>query len=248
MATQLFSDRQYLGFGAGVLLFLQLLVGFATAEESESSFVTQVLSFWGIDATPSTLRGPAEEATGKLWIADLSAGGRFSVTGKGGFRSPLFLFGDTKILALKGEEVVAIAATGGSQTKLARVSGVVKLVATHKSDPNRVMLLLRTQEGVKAGILHLDTRRVLVLDHEGDPKGGEFLAHMKSNERGYGNQELFVVRDAGKYKGEPVEWMDIYFQAQGGEPRNVSRCKPASCSQPSLSHDQRRVVYVKSAG
>src|SRR5262245_50148112 len=87
-----------------------------------------VLRFAGISATPSAMKGGEEELAGALWIFALATRSGRRVTGRGGYRSPIFLPGEDKLLALQGEDIVEIPFAGGEGKVIFTIKGVEKLV------------------------------------------------------------------------------------------------------------------------
>ena len=45
--------------------------------------------------------------------------------------------------------------------------------------------------------------------------------------------------------GAVLEWTDVFIKEADKRPRNLSQCDGVNCSQPSLSADRRRVVFVR---
>ncbi|HKX29091.1 MAG TPA: hypothetical protein VJ302_15460, partial [Blastocatellia bacterium] len=54
---------------------------------------------------------------GDLWIVNLETRAARRITRTGGYRSPIFLAGDRKLLALKGEDLIEIPVEGGEPKK-----------------------------------------------------------------------------------------------------------------------------------
>jgi hypothetical protein len=42
------------------------------------------------------------------------------------------------------------------------------------------------------------------------------------------------------------EWTDVYVQRGSDKGDNISRCDGIDCGQPSLSFDEKAIVYIKS--
>jgi hypothetical protein len=220
-----------------------------TAKQKPSpGFIDRVLKFLGISDSPGTLKSPADEKSGALWVVDLGSNTTRAITSTGGYRSPVFLPGSNDILALSGNDVVRISPSG-SANKLYSITGITKLVAGSTDKPDAVLILLTENAGghSRVGFLSVSTGKVTPLAF--DPNLGADLQMVENLEgwtRTYGDKQIYVQRQTKQAFSGPVEWSDVFLKAAGQDPVNVSRCTSADCGQPSLSSDGQLLIFVKS--
>lgn len=217
-------------------------------QKKKQSFWQRLLRFAGISATPSAQKAPDDGATaGDIWLVRVNSSDKLRLTNDGGYRSPIFLTGDKSILALKGNDVVKLALTGGSPNRLFNLKGAVKLVGLNMDDPNSILILLEDPDRHPAlGLLSLKSGQVTEMSPEGDDR--EFrraLAHAQGWERVYGTAKVYVKTEVKNDLAGSLEWSDVYLKHSETEPKNLSQCDGINCGQPSLSQDGRHVVYIK---
>ena len=228
-----------------LLVALLLLVEGAAAQQP--TLLQRLVSFFGLDADPSQMKGPREEfLRGEIWTADLASGTRQRMAAGKSFRSPIYLLnGD--ILALNGEMLVRISAGRNTASSLHTVKGVDKLVAANANDPGQILLLHRDKDALPVpAILWLKEGLLTPVDvdwrSESDVRG---LAHLEGWDRDYEDMRLRVQRMRATRFSGIREWTDVVLLQKGLEPQNVSRCDQVNCGQPSLSFDKAKVVFVK---
>ena len=212
----------------------------------------KALRIAGVSATPSAMKGDEETLAGDLWVADLDTRATRRITRDGGYRSPIFLAGENKLLAIKGEDLVEIAIDGGEARRLHAIKGIVKLVGLNADDRDQVMVLSEGErQRPSVELLSLkDGRRVSLAFNVDSEEDGKMLAHLRGWERVYdGGRIVLYAKTETKegLAGSTIEWNDVYLKKGNQEPVNVSNCDGANCGQPSLSSNARYVVYVKEA-
>ncbi|MEY6432124.1 hypothetical protein ABC977_06825 [Thioalkalicoccus limnaeus] len=183
-------------------------------------------------------------------MADLTTGVRLRFA-HGPYRSPIFLSNGQAILALSGNNLIQIHQLGAEPTLVATIPGVVKLVGAHREDPNQLLVLITDADGeaIRPAVFDRQERRVVRSPPQQDQTEQRLVPHLLGDDREYGDRRLSVREEHGEVEGVSVTWTDVFIETAGvGEARNISRCRPASCRQPSLSPDGGRVVYVKGTG
>lgn len=217
-------------------------------QKKKPTFWQRLLRFAGISATPSAQKAPGDEAVaGDIWLVQVNASEALRLTRDGGYRSPIFLAGDEKIIALKGPDVMELSVTGGEPTKLLCVKQVVKLVGANMDDPNSILVLIEDEDrNPGLGLLTLHDGAVTKIPAEGSDEYRKALTHAESWERVYGATKVFVKTEVKNDLVGVVEWSEVYIKQAGSPPKNLSRCDGINCSQPSLSQNGRSVAFIKS--
>jgi Tol biopolymer transport system component len=224
--------------------------GGASGKQSvPTSFTEKLLKFFGISDSPSTLKGPGDEITsGELWLGDLDSKTTRALTSGAGYRSPVFLSGTKDVLALRGTDVMQVSSAGGEGKKLCSVDAIIKLVGSGSEDPGKVLILLRGEAGghPRVALLTVNTGAVTVVPY--DPASSQDLQMVENLQgwsRTYGDQHVYVKRQAKQALSGTVEWSDAFLKVGNQEEVDVSRCDGAQCGQPSLSENGRLLVFVK---
>lgn len=217
-------------------------------QKKKPTFWQRLLRFAGISATPGAQKAPGDEAVaGDIWLVQVNASEALRLTRDGGYRSPIFLAGDEKIIALKGPDVMELSVTGGEPKKLLCVKQVVKLVGANMDDPNSILVLIEDENrNPGLGLLTLHDGAVTKIPAEGSDEYRKALTHAESWERVYGATKVFVRTEVKNDLVGVVEWSDVYIKQAGSPPKNLSRCDGINCSQPSLSQNGRSVAFIKS--
>lgn len=218
------------------------------AQKKKQTFWQRLLRFCGISATPSAQKAPGDKVTsGDIWLVQVNSSEALRLTHDGGYRSPIFLTGDNKIIALKGPDVMEISVTGGEPEKLLCVKQVVKLVGANMDDPNSILVLIEDENrNPGLGVLTLHDGAVTKIPAEGSDEYRKALTHAESWERVYGATKVFVKTEVKNDLVGVVEWSDVYIKQVDSPPKNLSRCDGINCSQPSLSKTGHSVVFIRS--
>ncbi len=211
--------------------------------------VQWLLRVLGISATPSAMKGDDDSFSGDLWLADLTTRASQRLTREGGYRSPIVLARDAKLLVLKGENVVEVAIESREVKPRFTIAGVVKLIGVNTEDANQVLFLRSSgEQKFSVGTFSLSDGRIearkLDLNSDDDLR---MLAFLRGWERVYdgGKTRLYTKAETKEGLAGKVEWRDVYLKRNGSDPVNVSNCDGVNCGQPSLSPSGRFVVYVK---
>ncbi len=216
-------------------------------QPKKTLFWRRLRKVFGIDANPSTLKGPQALASGQVWLAELGRQQTRGLTASGGYHSPVLVPGSDDILALKGTDVVRLPATGGEPQHLYTIKGVTKLVGFSQDEPDEVLILVEREGGrLRVGLLSVKTGQIVPTPY--DPASREdqrMLEHLRGWDRVYGGRSVYVKSLTKQSLSGPVEWTDVFIKAGSDEPINVSRCEQVDCGQPSLSADGRFLVYIK---
>jgi hypothetical protein len=207
----------------------------------------RLLRLSGIADNPSTLKGPAESASGQIWLAELRGQRTRALTTGGGYRSPVFIPGRRNILALKGADLVRLPVGGEAPERLYTINGIIKLVGFSRDDPDKVLVLTEGTPGrPRIGWVSVKTGKIVPVPYDSTSSEDQrMLEHLRGWDRVYGGTSVYVNKLTKDSFSGRVEWTDVFVKAGEGEPINVSRCEDVACGQPSLSADGRLVVFVK---
>jgi hypothetical protein len=153
------------------------------------------------------------------------------------FVSPVFQPGGKYVFALRAGDLVRIPSTGGTAAKVLTLPGVVKLVGFDKTNPDRVLVLLRpgppgTAVTVDVALVSVKTgkRQLIAQNQAADSEETESLLGWQ---RQYGN---VYVRPQGT---------DIVVGGIQPVEIPVSDCRDAVCGQPSYSPELGKVVFIR---
>ena len=210
------------------------------------TLLERLLRIAGLSAAPGQLRGPEPEP-GSLWVAMPGGGQAERWTSASHYSWPVFA-ADGSLYALEGDSLVRIAAPGLAPVRVQALPGVAKLVGFEPGVPD-ALVLLRNSAAAPLAALSLRSGAVRTLDLDlGNAKAQSLLGRMRGQSRG--NAELLVLVQTQSRSGlaRTLEWTDVVALPRRGEPANLSRCDGLNCSQPALSADGTRVVFVKADG
>jgi len=231
------TTRMSVGFVALMLLTEAPAAG-------ASSLLRKLLRIAGLTAAPTTLRAPSSEASGEIWSVDVAGGESQRLTATAGFRSPVFAPQGT-IYALENDSLIRLAT--GREVVVAAAPGVLKLVGFDTQNSGEVVMLLTAESNASPlAVLSLRTgrRSTLPIDAGSDDER-LMLAQIRDNTRTYGDIRLSTRTESRDGVTRKIEWTDVYFQRGSTSAVNVSNCAGRRCSQPALSPDGHRVVFVK---
>jgi hypothetical protein len=203
----------------------------------------KVLRIAGISATPAGLKGDdqANPKPGDIWVAGLPGGAApRPLTRDGGYRSPIFGEGGKSILALRDAELVEIAVSDSAVKRLPAPPELSKLVGRESGPGGRILALTTDQ---RVGLFAPASAEMEFLTY--DRESAEDLATLRSWKnwtRVYDGLTLFVKRQG---VSAHAGWTDIFVQQDPAGAVEISHCRGAYCSQPSLSEDRRQVVFIR---
>lgn len=200
------------------------------------SWLDAAASFLGVERTPRELKGQGETASGELWISPASGSKPVQIGSASNLRSPIFQPGGKAIYALQDDSLVRVTRPDGKVAVLGKYPGVIKLVGFRAAPPQRMLTIFGAGENVVTLALLRDT-------------GGsaEILAGKLSTADMMVKSLLLWERRYGDVFVTPTG-RDINVTGATTYPKNISRCGPDLCSQPSYSVDTEEVVYVRTRG
>jgi hypothetical protein len=227
------------------LLVMIAVLAFSSPAAAES-VVEMLLRISGLTASPTQLRDP-EPLPGDIWVVSPGVTPPTALTSGGSYRSPVFS-ADATIVALKGDTVVRLASSDGTVARVCDVPGIVKLVGLDPKNDQEIVVLLNSGRS-PVGVLSLKSGKVLTLPYDVESETERnIVANIRGQKRVYGDTSLYVKTETKSDLVGTIEWTDVYFHRGASPPQNVSACDGASCVQPALSPDGRRVAFVKSEG
>lgn len=226
-----------------LLILCSCLSFFACSEPVQTeTFLQQILRISGISATPQQMRGQEKGQAGQLWIVHTETKEQQQVSSSSDFRSPVFMPDDSSLLALKETELIEVSLPGGVAKPLFNIPGVIKIIGFDQSDNDRFLVLL---EDNQLALVSLKTGIQEILNYPSSPETDAYLSHIINWDRAYGDTRVFVrTRPKRTIRGRHY-LSNVYYQRNRDE-TDLSRCVSSSCSQPSLSHNGKRVVFIKS--
>ncbi len=208
----------------------------------------RLLRFSGIADNPSTLKGPNQDASGQIWLAELGSQRTRGLTRAGGYRSPVFTAGGNSVVALKAGDIVRLPVGGGAPERLYTIKRISKLVGFNRDAPDQLLVVTEDPVG-KPGIgwLSVKTGRIVPIPYDAaSSEDQRMLEHLRGWDRAYGATRVYVDNVSKQsLAGRPVERTGVFLKTDGGKPINVSQCEDVDCGQPSLSPDGRLVVFIK---
>lgn len=189
------------------------------------SFVQWLARVTGISATSSGLRGDVTRLSGDIWIAHIDRAGGQRLTFDGSYSWPVFSKDDQAIIAIREDELWSVPVNGAEPARLARSpKGVSELVAAGADG----MVLFA---GSEIGVFHPDSGEFSPFDARTE-EDRVAIARMRWPIRSYGNVTVSEEED-----GVAIE--------NGGE-RHQIVANGGELGEPSVSHDLKLVVYVRS--
>jgi hypothetical protein len=211
--------------------------------------LSELATFLGISATPSQMKGPSgPPATGDIWVADGRRDERRPLTTGGGYRWPIFDPRESRIVALRQNDILEIPLNGGPPKVLLSVPPIEKMIGFDQNSPPRVLALTGTA-AKQVVVVSLKTGELTAIAYDPrSPADRALLTHLSGEERAYGTTTLYVeAQTKTDLTGAVLEWTDVFIKEAGKPPRNVSRCDGVDCAEPALSADGSTVAFVKAA-
>lgn len=252
-------------------LMLVLLAGVCVAQSGAAQTPTPTptpaprsLSWWdkalivlGVSATPRNQRGEETKQAGNIFVArlgeDLQPTGRRMLRIGGGYRSPVFLPGGEKLLAIKGDKIVEVSLGDEKVTEITTIKGIIKLVGPRADNPDEVLILADVDDdncpGV--GLLSLSSKEVTPLAYGWDEQDSSRLNELKGWNRQYSGGDLMLVEirermtEGTGASRRTFNLVNVYLMPKDRERINISECNRVDCVQPTFIAEPRLVAYIK---
>ena len=232
---------------ASAVLAAALIVSIPSVTIAET-LLEKLLRVAGLTAGPAQTRGTtAAAAAGNIWVVTTDKRPSKALTTDGGYTSPIFS-PDGRVYALRGGAVVRLPQETGAGVAVHQARGVLKLVGFDVKNPDDLVVLLEASGAASPlGVLSLTSGRVTPLPYDAaSEEQRRIVARIRSDERQYGTIGVYTNAETRRAPSRSVRGTDVYLRTGAAATRNVSTCDGASCRQPALSPDGRRVVFIKS--
>jgi len=234
---------------AWLLLLAAPLAAQAPSQKKTKSFWAKLLRVSGVSATPSSLRGEDRVASGDIWwVTVMQKAVPQRITRGGEYNSPVFDSKGENILALRGGDLYRVPVDGDPPIKLHNLTGVSKLVGLSRDDPDELLVIAQDAQHLpSAAFLSIQAGTLFRIPH--NPLSNEdkvMLAHLAGWERDYGDTRVYTEKNEKEGAGgTTIEFSDVYVKRGSDAPINLSNGNSISSSQPSLSADGQRVVFIR---
>jgi hypothetical protein len=240
-----------------VSLWLLVAIAFVVAQSQKAqpqkkteSFWAQVLRTLGVSTTPASLRSDDQVTSGDIWWMTASEKAvPLRLTRGGGYSSPVFDAPGQNVLALRNGDLYRVSLSGDPPVKLHTVAGVTKLVGLSRDDPDQMLVVGEDiqQHLPFAALLSIQSGRLVVIPHNPDSSEDQvMLAHLSGWERIYGDTQLYTEKNEKVAPGGmTIQFTDVYLKRAGDAPINLTHGNRVSSSQPSLSEDGKKVVFIR---
>ena len=232
-----------------MILCLLVLPLAAQPGKKAESFWDKVLRFTGVSATPRSLRGGENAASGDVWVVAAAVGSiPERLTRDRGYNSPVFDSRDQNILALKAGDLYRIPLHEGSPARIRPVPGVGKLVGISRDDPDQLLVLMKEAGGsFGVAVLSIKTGAMTAIPHDAHSDQDEtMLSHLAGWERVFGDIRLSCEdEEKDAPGGRTIRFTDVYLRRGSDRPIDLTNGNGVSSCQPSLSGDGKRVVFIR---
>jgi hypothetical protein len=199
------------------------------AAQKIRAFLEWLARVSGLSATSSGLRGLAVDHQGDVWSEPIEGGARQRLTFEGGYSWPIFSSDDRSVIALRGGDLWSAALNGGKPVKLAHtLAGITSLLG---SGPEGIVVLTEEQIGTFSPDSGLFSPFPPASKEESD-----MIDRLRAPIRSYDNGQLTVSSRSGAILIE-----------NRGQKREIA-LENASVWEPSVSHDGKRLIYIRSGG
>lgn len=194
-------------------------------DEPVKSFLVWLAQVSGLSATSSGLRGFEAHHQGDVWIGPVEGVARRPLTSDGGYSWPVFSADDQSVMALRGGDLWSVPLNGGSPGKLAHtLAGITILLG---SGAEGVVVLTADRIGT------FSPGSGVFTPFPASPEDLDTINRLRAPVRSYDNGQLTVSE---KRAGILI--------VNRGQEREITS-EGAALSQPSVSHDRKSLVYVR---
>jgi hypothetical protein len=209
----------------------------------DESLLSALLRFTGISVTPGTLRSVSNKTNGYIWLVDTLNEAKAvarKITPDSDYRSPLWIPNSPNFVAIKGDKLVELNADGKLLRERYVLTNNTVLLAFAKQDLNQILVLTDTS----IGILDYEKGEIKKLANDNDDVDDRyFLDRLRNDFRDYGHATVQINQQktplpSGKFKRTET----IVVSLKGK--REVSITCATECSQPALSNDGRKLLFM----
>jgi hypothetical protein len=196
------------------------------APQKLRSFLIWLAQVSGLSATSSGLRALNVDHQGDIWSEPITGGARQRLTFEGAYSWPIFSSDDRSVIALHGSDLWSTPLNGGSPVKLAHtLPGITSLLG---SGPEGIVVLTADQIGT-----FLPDSGLFTPFPPASQEDRETIDRLRAPIRSYDQGQLTVSSKSGAIL------IDNHGQKRKLAPEN------ATVWQPSVSHDGKRLVYIR---
>ena len=227
-----------------ISLGILTILPFQPATAEDNSFLTALLRFTGITATPSAVKGNDDFVTGNIWLVQIEAAKASEprkITKDGNYHTPLWIPGSQAILAMKGDKLVQLNAQGHEEKTPHTLTKNTALLGFDKRDTNRILVL---QRPLAVGILTLANGQIMPLPYDNNnSKEREAFDQLRKDFRSYDSAKVSVnEKKKPDSQGRFKSLYTILIEQLGG--KDISISCPSDCSQPAFSEDGRQLLFI----
>lgn len=235
-----------------VSLWVLLLVGLLSAQSQKKteSLWAKLLRIAGVSSTPASLRGEDHVTSGEIWWEPLTGQSEpRRLTHGGGFYSPVFDAQGQSVLALSNGDLFRIRLSSGVPVKLYKLASVTKLVGLSRDDSDQLLIIGEDvqQHGQFVALVSIGSGKLTVIPHNSQSNEDRvMMAHLAGWERVYGDTRLYTGKNETEGAGgTTIAFTDVYLKRGNNPPINLTNGNRVSSSQPSLSQDGQKVVFIR---
>jgi hypothetical protein len=190
------------------------------------SFLIWLAQVSGLSATSSGLRGLKVDHQGDIWTEPIKEGARQRLTFEGDYSWPILSPDDRSVIALRGGDLWSVPLNGGNPVKLSHtVPGITSLLG---SGPEGILVLTPDQIGT-----FLPDSGQFTPFPPASQEDRDTIDRLRAPIRLYDHGQLTVSSKSGAIL------VENHGQKRELAPEN------ATVWQPSVSHDGKRLVYIR---
>jgi hypothetical protein len=195
-------------------------------KQTIKSFLIWLAQVSGLSATSSGLRSLKADYQGDVCSEPIAGGARQRLTFEGDYSWPILSSDDRSVIALRGGDLWSVPLNGGSPVKLAHTLPVISSLLG--SGPEGILLLTAEQ----IGTFLPDSGRFSPFP-PATQEDRDTIDRLRAPIRSYDHGQLTVSSKSGAIL------VDNHGQKREIAPEN------ASLWQPSVSHDGKRLIYIR---